>query len=66
MKGIFIQNATVPKSCYECEYGMGSQVECPYYERPIENDLYKEERHPNCIIKEIEISDEQEELEEVL
>lgn len=54
MKGIFIKNATIPNSCAECEYGMASQVECPYYERPIKDDPFKDKRHPDCIIMEID------------
>ena len=50
MNGVFIKGAKVPNSCGVCGYGMGGQVECPYYVRDIENDQYKDTRHPNCII----------------
>ena len=60
MKGIFIKGGIIPESCYKCELGGSDQVflVCPFYsDWECNQDDYKDVRHPNCPVREIQFDD---------
>ena len=59
LKGFFVKNGVIPSSCFKCELGMADEQipDCPFYKlyTSIEQGEYKQKRHPDCPLKEMEI-----------
>ena len=59
-----VKNGVIPASCFKCELGMADEQipDCPFYqEMRVEQKKYKQKRHPDCPLNEMEIKDGEQE-----